>query len=322
MLTVVKGAGINRQSPAEPRTDTRQSQSQSHSPEKRSMPVKPKESIHPPIIPPPLEVYDEWAAVLRHQDEVSLAAEERERQLQKERQRLYSQQLAAQKAELDSRMRRNTEVGSVEDREAVQLQTDFVKQKAELEKLQSAEKRAKAESIMQENLVEKRRATMAVKELEKQDNMMVLEQIKRINEEGEQKVRDEKDVKVRVVNALRESYEIQEEMKRRQRMQTKELDKVFLKKEEELSQENERNRQRVPFRVNQRGIVLRCAKGEAANDEREGTAVPGLRAGEARGPAEAGRDDPAQVHQRESQEGRNRGYPRPRDQVPRKDCEA
>ena len=54
-------------------------------PEKRKLPVKPKE-----------KVFDEWAAVIRHQDELELLKKEKEAQNQKMQQNQYRELLEEQ----------------------------------------------------------------------------------------------------------------------------------------------------------------------------------------------------------------------------------
>ncbi len=224
-------------------------------------------------------MFDEWAAVLRHQDEVSRAAEEREREIQRERQQGYRRELEAQKAELDARIKRSQEAGTLEEREAVQMQADFIKKNVETEKLEQMEKRAQTGAMMRENLAERQRAEQVAKEREYRENRLILEDAARLAEEEQRKLRIQGEMKARVTNALRESYAIQESMKRQQDMREKEIDRAFLAKEEQCSAENERNRQRVPSLLAE-AVVLRDAEGEAANHQREGTAISGPCAGQ------------------------------------------
>lgn len=226
-------------------------------------------------------MFDEWAAVLRHQDEVSRAAEEREREIQRERQQGYRRELEAQKAELDARIKRSQEAGTLEEREAVQMQADFIKKNVETEKLEQMEKRAQTGAMMRENLAERQRAEQVAKEREYRENRLILEDAARLAEEEQRKLRIQGEMKARVTNALRESYAIQESMKRQQDMREKEIDRAFLAKEEQCSAENERNRQRViGFDIYAEAVVLRDAEGEAANHQREGTAISGPCAGQ------------------------------------------
>ena len=69
--------------------------SNSSSPNKRVIPIRPKESIYIYIYI--LEVFDEWAAVFRHQDEVEKKSRDEEKRLYRERQLKYKQELDMQK---------------------------------------------------------------------------------------------------------------------------------------------------------------------------------------------------------------------------------
>ena len=169
----------------------------------------------------------------------------KEKALQKERRKTYWQELERQRTELDARAKNSNQAGSTQEKEAILAHQDFVKQASEMEKSRESEKKQKAAIIMEENRKEKKRAELIVKDREVSENQSIMETLKRLNEEEEAKIREERNVKSKRTNALRESYAVQEEIKRRQKMQVRELDKLFKAKEEEQSVEDEKNRQRV-----------------------------------------------------------------------------
>eukprot|EP01022_Parablepharisma_sp_SALTPOND_P004753 TRINITY_DN120900_c2_g1_i1.p1 TRINITY_DN120900_c2_g1~~TRINITY_DN120900_c2_g1_i1.p1 ORF type:complete len:582 (+),score=100.30 TRINITY_DN120900_c2_g1_i1:754-2499(+) len=132
----------------------------------------------------------------------------------------------------------------MQEKETMQFQNDFVKQRAEMEKQRELEKKMTAANIMNENIREKIRTKQLLREKETKETQKILEAIKQKEQEEEQRVKEERDAKLRKIYALRESYAVQEEIRRQQKLQEKEIDRIYLSREEELALENEKNRQK------------------------------------------------------------------------------
>jgi hypothetical protein len=116
-----------------------------------------------------------------------------------------------------------------------------------MEQAKIQEKKMKASNIMEENIKEKKRVEQEMKEKEKYEDQMMQFSLKRLQEEEERKLLEEKEAKKKLVNSLKVSYAIQGNLKKQQSEKERELDRRFLQIAEEKSLENERNRQRVSF---------------------------------------------------------------------------
>lgn len=163
-----------------------------------------------------------------------------------------------QKQELEKNAQKRVAAGSNIDKEAVEMQNDYIKKIQEIEQAKIQEKKMRALSIMEENIKEKRRAEQEMREKEKNEDQLMQFSLKRIQEEEERKQFEEIEAKKKLVNSLKVSYAIQGSLKKQQTEKQKELDKKFLQIAEERSNENEKNRQKVLIHYHFMNSILNC----------------------------------------------------------------
>lgn len=169
----------------------------------------------------------------------------REKEVYKERQKLYRQELDIQKQEIEKVSQKRSEAGMSVDKEIVEISKDFAKKAAEIEQEKLLEKKKIAQTIMEENIKEKRKAILNQREQIKKEDQVVQDSLKKVQEEEERKLKNEKDAKKRLINALQMSYAVQGSLKKQQTEKEKELDRKFLAISEAQSDENEKNRLKV-----------------------------------------------------------------------------
>lgn len=209
---------------------------------KRYYPIKPKESK---IMSSFIEVFDEWAAVAQHLDEVNKVADCRERQLIKQRQEKYRQELEKQTRELCNRNYAAKNALSAEDRELLRQQQSILKGSANEEVAEEQRKKELAAKIMDENVMWKQRAVEAMREVKRREDLEALEVSKKLQEEERAQIEALKRERVKIANALNESYTIQEEMKKREQERAKEMDRKYSEMHREKLSRDEEYRQRV-----------------------------------------------------------------------------
>jgi hypothetical protein len=192
-----------------------------------------------------LEIFDEWAAVLRHKDEMAKIDEMKEKEAQKERQRKYWEALEEQRKELKTKALQSNEENRFREQEALKQQIDFGKNNAELAQAKEQEKKVKAMELMLENFREKQKAKEDIKEQEKNENKAIQEHLRNLQDREMERVEQEKNAKLRLASALKQSYTVQEQLKMQEKYKEKELDKLFTAKQEEVAVTVEKDRQRV-----------------------------------------------------------------------------
>eukprot|EP01022_Parablepharisma_sp_SALTPOND_P008210 TRINITY_DN135387_c1_g1_i1.p4 TRINITY_DN135387_c1_g1~~TRINITY_DN135387_c1_g1_i1.p4 ORF type:complete len:186 (-),score=57.72 TRINITY_DN135387_c1_g1_i1:1216-1773(-) len=184
----------------------------------------------------------------------------------KERQALYRQELENQRKEIQTRINMSKNMDSQKDKESLQKQLNFMKETADGDYLKEKQKKALAINIMDENVKLKRKVLEEAKEKEQRETLAVMERLKRIEEEEKAKIEAEKQNRIKLANALKESYNVQEDIRRQQREKLKELDKVYSEKHKERLMEEEKYRQRVIFSKAKK-IVLRCVERQAGEKQ-------------------------------------------------------
>eukprot|EP00826_Nyctotherus_ovalis_P019542 TRINITY_DN16040_c0_g1_i1.p1 TRINITY_DN16040_c0_g1~~TRINITY_DN16040_c0_g1_i1.p1 ORF type:complete len:212 (-),score=98.78 TRINITY_DN16040_c0_g1_i1:867-1502(-) len=128
------------------------------------------------------------------------------------------------------------------EREMLRLEHGFLRQSLDYEAKREQEKRKLAAQIMEENVVEKLRADQIAKRNHIKEEEMVLEAIKQNNYIEKMREEEAKNARLATMENLKSAYDVQEEMKRRQRLREREVDKAYLKTEEEAQLKNERER--------------------------------------------------------------------------------
>jgi len=203
------------------------------SPERRKLPVRPKE-----------RVIDEWAAVLRHQDEVNEEAESRKKMQQREKQRLYREELAQQRLEIESKNRLCKQQQELEEKSALDFNSGFLKRSCEIERQRELERKAMTLQIMEENLKEKRRIEQLEKERSLRENQLIMNAMRQGEYEKEIRAQQEQSIKQIQREELKRTYELQEQMKQRYKEEEKTLNKIYFNEEQELELKKEKDRQK------------------------------------------------------------------------------
>jgi hypothetical protein len=232
---------------------------------KRSLPLRPKDSN---VLLIGVDVYDEWAAVLRHQDEVTRESERLEKARQKELQKAYLQELDQQRREIHNRSQQRQENGSIDDKVAVALQKEMANEAAVREQKRIQEKKALAQSLVEQNIKEKQKVQQEHREQLNQEHTLIQSTLRRMQEEDEKKAAAERNAKARLISSLQESYAVQASMAKRQKERERELDKLFTAQQVERTAESERAREKVrepePWK-----LVLRDASRQTEAHTRE-----------------------------------------------------
>jgi hypothetical protein len=203
-----------------------------------------------------IEVFDEWAAVAKHLDEVNKMADVKERELLKAKQNLYRQELENQRKELYSRISADKLAAIEEEKRFLQRQMGSVTDSANKEVENEKKKKEIAINIMDENIRLKREAVRANKEAEQIQASIELEHIKHVQEE--EKVKEElgKQQRVKIVNALKESYNAQENLKKQENDKLKELDKLYCQQHAQKLINDEKYRQRVLYYSHYSSLII------------------------------------------------------------------
>ena len=190
-------------------------------------------------------MFDEWAAMARHLDEVNKEVDIREKQLTKERQNIYKQELEKQRKEIQERAAASKNVVSEFEKKAVQDQVDRLREIAAKESMKGKLKKKIEMSIMNENINIKRKNVEENKQVELYENSVMMNELKRLETEEKVKTRTEKVNKDEMANALKEAYVVQQSMKQQEKEKLKQLDKVYCEKYKEKLIEDDKDRQRV-----------------------------------------------------------------------------
>lgn len=192
-----------------------------------------------------LEVFDEWAAVAKHVDEVNKMTDIKERELFKAKQNLYRQDLENQRKELYSRISADKVATIKEEKRLLQRRMGSVTDSANKEIENERKKKEIAINMMDENIRLKREVIRANKEAKEKQALLELEHIKHIQEEEKIKEELEKQQRVKIANALKESYNAQEDLKKQENDKLRELDKLYCQQHAQKLINDEKYRQRV-----------------------------------------------------------------------------
>eukprot|EP00831_Metopus_contortus_P011633 TRINITY_DN14634_c0_g1_i2.p1 TRINITY_DN14634_c0_g1~~TRINITY_DN14634_c0_g1_i2.p1 ORF type:complete len:593 (-),score=113.44 TRINITY_DN14634_c0_g1_i2:147-1925(-) len=200
---------------------------------KRLYPVKPKE-----------RVFDEWAAVLQHQDEANREAANTEKLMLRERQQVYRMELESQLISAKERARLGIEKDRKLDRKSMLEQQDLTEANEKRGLLQEQEKKTKAQALMEENLRLKQRSMAMSKLQEEDENHSYIESLKRAQIEEQKRTEQEILNKQRMTKALQESYDLYENLKRQERQKEKDVSRLYdiSHRERLLREEHERQR--------------------------------------------------------------------------------
>ena len=180
----------------------------------------------------------------QHLDEANRVADFKIKQLKKEQQSLYRRALEEQRNQINSRTLANKSESLKKDREMVQGLNFFVSSE-DRNPLRSKQKRILETKMMEDNMMFKKQALQEAKQVEDKEKNAMAEAIKRIKEEDIKKAEIERQNKVRIVNALKESYNIQEEFKNKEKNDNKQLDRVYSERHREKLIQADMERQQV-----------------------------------------------------------------------------
>ncbi len=190
-------------------------------------------------------MFDEWAAVAHHLDEVNHESELRERQLMRERQLQYREELEDQRREIAERMRQGHSAVSEKDKEAAKKQQNLLREAAERDAAKEQEKRAQAVTIMGENLRNKQRAVEETRTVERREVAVMNEELRRTEVEEHEREEYEKANRCKIANALKQSYNVQEGIRRQQLAKQKNLDRAYNEMYGQKLSEDDKQRQKA-----------------------------------------------------------------------------
>lgn len=197
-----------------------------------------------------IEVFDEWAAVAQHLDEVNRMVDIKEREMLRARQNAYRQELESQTREMQDRLKASKQANSEAERLLLSQQIGSFKKMGDGEVQKERNKKAVEKGIMNENLILKNRTKQEMKEAERREELAVMEGIRRTQEEERQKAEDERRSRAKVADALKMSHDLQESMKKQEKCRQKELDKMYCEQQKEQLMKDEQQRQRVSVGCN------------------------------------------------------------------------
>ncbi len=210
---------------------------------KRPLPVKARESSSPGLTPG-IEVFDEWAAVIRHQDELSKQKELNERAAQKERQRQYWLALEAQRRETNSRENLRVRKDTLDDQTLLHAELTTGEHTVQADRSQETAKRSRAAAIMAENAADRLRVQELAREAERSENARVLARYHEQQDDEIRKQEETKAAKQQVATALQGSYAAQGELQQRQKRKEREEQLHLSEKWAEVEATTEKQRQR------------------------------------------------------------------------------
>lgn len=190
-------------------------------------------------------MFDEWAAVAKHLDEVNKMADLKEKELMKARQNIYRQELENQRRALYSRISADKAAAVEEEKKLLQRQMGSVVDSSNKEVENERKKKEIAMNIMDENMRLKKEAVRASKEAEQKEALVALERIRVVQEEEKARNEFDKQQRVRVANALRQSYDAHENLKKQESDKVRELDRFYCEQHKKKLTEDEKYRQRV-----------------------------------------------------------------------------
>ncbi len=191
-----------------------------------------------------------------HLDEVNRDAEARERQLLRERQIRYRQELEDQRAEIATRLMMSKNAVSEKEKESARKEADFANLAAERDVRKEVEKRVQAVNITDENMRNKQKVIEKSKAEEQREDAEMCENMKRVEEEERTRERTEKVNRGRIAQALKESYHVQEDLLRQKADRLRALDRVYVEQYAEKLNRDDKDRQRVPVSLCNVDIVL------------------------------------------------------------------
>jgi hypothetical protein len=203
-----------------------------------------------------IEVFDEWAAVAKHVDEVNRMVDIRE--AMRARQNMYRQELENQTREMQNRLKANKNANTEAERLLLQQhliqylreQIGSVKESENGELQKEKQKKAIAMNIMNENARLKNRAMEEMKEIEKQEALAVIQSMKQTQEEEKIRAENERRNRLRIADTLKLSYDTQETIKKQERSKLKELDKIYCEQEKTKLMQDEQQRRQVILYIN------------------------------------------------------------------------
>jgi len=181
----------------------------------------------------------------KHFDEVNKMVDIREREVMRAKQNAYRQELEGQTKERQDRLKANKNAKTEDERLLLQQQIGLFKESESGEVQKERQKKAVAMSIMNENLVLKNKAVQEMKEVERQEALAMMQSIKQTQEEEKIRAEDERKNRLRIADALKLSYNTQEAIKKREKDNLRELDKMYYEQEKSKLIQDEQQRQQV-----------------------------------------------------------------------------
>lgn len=167
----------------------------------------------------------------------------KERELARIRQDMYRQELDKQANEAYNRANAQKYQSSEHEQKMMQMQVGSLKQIERNEIEREMKKRSMAVNMMDENMRLKQKTIEDNKEAERRENMVIMDRIKKTQEEERMKIEYQKLNKVKIANALKMSYDVQEGMKKQENDKRKELDKMYSDEYQQKLIQDDKNRQ-------------------------------------------------------------------------------
>lgn len=192
-----------------------------------------------------VEVFDEWAAVALHFDEVNKMVDVKERELLRAKQNVYRQELERQKREVQNRLSARKQAERDEEKLSLERQIGSIRELQSGEASNESQKKAVAMRLAEENTRLRNMVVEQNKEVERRENLEMVESMKQVQKQEQIQHELERQNRMRIANALKASYDVQENLKRQEQEKLKELDKEYCERYKEKLSKDEQHRQRV-----------------------------------------------------------------------------
>lgn len=169
----------------------------------------------------------------------------KEREAMKLRRDMYRHELEKQAQEMNNRIKASKHAALEEERNLLARQLGSVRESQDTEIQSKSQKKAIAMRMMNENMKLRSMALEQTKETERRENMEMMQRIKEAQEEEKIKREIERQNRMRIADALKMAYIMQEKIKKQEDEKLKELDRMYSEKHKEKLLQDEKYRQRV-----------------------------------------------------------------------------
>ena len=196
-----------------------------------------------------IEVFDEWAALARHQDEIEELSKKQDHKEYRELQQLYRKELDIQKERCRSSAMTNANQSLIGDKKFVEEQKKRLENEVKKEKDERENKKKLATNLMRVSMDEKRRIEDMKKQQIDHEKSQIMTQIMKGREEEVRIKESENEQKRRMKEILVNSHDHQAQMRKLMRRKEHDLEKQFQVMEANKLAASEQERQKVLWKL-------------------------------------------------------------------------